>query len=159
MFKGKTLMTPYDCRKNGHGFIHNKKFYPMEYNKCECKKNILQYCESKINKSLRNNKIDKILIFTQEGEGFYWNSNGYKELMCNVNIKPDKTFYNIEIKDENNNPFQVQLAPSTGKKFASTLKEFPRDFFYNEYDKIQKNTQIDILRKKMIKLNLVVTKF
>ena len=30
MFKGKTLMTPYDCRKNGHGFIHNKKFYPME---------------------------------------------------------------------------------------------------------------------------------
>ena len=148
MFKGKTLMTPYDCKENGHGYIHNKQFYPMEYNTCDCKQNILQYCESKINNSLRNNKIDKILIFTEEGEGFYWNSNGYKELMCNVNIKPDKTFYNIEIKDENNNPFQVQLAPSTGKKFASTLKEFPRDFFYNEYDKIQKNTQIDILRTK-----------
>ncbi|OUX67199.1 MAG: hypothetical protein CBD38_03170 [bacterium TMED178] len=143
MFKGKTLMAPYDCKEDGHGFILDKKFFPMDYNKCECRENILQYCEASINRSLRDNKIDKILIFTEEGEGFYWNSNGYKELMCNVNIKPDKTFYNIEIKDENNEPFKVQLAPSTGKKFASTLKEFPRDFFYNEYDKIQKNTLLE----------------
>ena len=27
MFKGKTLMAPYECRKNGHGYIHDKNFF------------------------------------------------------------------------------------------------------------------------------------
>ena len=154
MFKGKTLMAPYECRKNGHGYIHDKKFFPMDYNKCVCKENILQTCEGWINKSLRDNKIDKIIIFTEEGEGFYWNSNGYKELMCNVNIKPDKSLYKIEIKDENNIPFPIQLAPSTQvntrKNLRSTLKEFPRNFFYGD-DTIKKNTRLEKQRNKKYK--------
>ena len=150
MFKGKTLMAPYDCKEDGHGFILDKKFFPMDYNKCECRENILQYCEASINRSLHDNKIDKILIFTEEGEGFYWNSNGYKELMCNVNINPSEKRYKIELKDENNEPFPIQLAPSTGKKFASTLKEFPRDFFYQK-DTIQKNTLLENKRNKKYK--------
>ena len=126
----------------------------MDYNKCVCKENILQTCEGWINKSLRDNKIDKIIIFTEEGEGFYWNSNGYKELMCNVNIKPDKSLYKIEIKDENNIPFPIQLAPSTQvntrKNLRSTLKEFPRNFFYGD-DKIKKNTRLEKQRNKKYK--------
>ena len=154
MFKGKTLKAPYDCKENGHGYIHNKKFFPMDYHKCECKENILQYCESRINRSLLEHKIKKILIFT-ESEGFYWNNNGYKELMCNVNIKSDKkSLYKIEIKDENNEPFPIQLAPSTKvkirKNLRSTLKEFPRNFFY-EYDLIKKNTQLEKQRNKKYK--------
>ena len=153
MFKGKTLRAPYDCKEDGHGYIHNKKFFPMDYNKCVCKKNILQYCEASINKSLLEHKIKKILIFT-ESEGFYWNNNGYKELMCNVNIKPSGKFYTIEIKDENNEPFPIQLAPPTQvkkrKNLRSTLKEFPRNFFY-EYDTIKKNTQLEKQRNKNYK--------
>ena len=151
MFKGKTLMVPYKCKENSHGFILDKKFYPIDYNKCVCKENILQYCEASINSSLRDNKIDKILIFTEEGEGFYWNSNGYKELMCNVNIKPEKGSYRLSMLSENNEPFPIQLAPSTKvnkkKNFRSTLKEFPRNFFY-KYDLIKKNTELDYQRKK-----------
>ena len=151
MFKGKTLMAPYDCKEDGHGFILNKEFFPMDYNKCECRENILQYCEASINRSLHDNKIDKILIFTEEGEGFYWNSNGYKELMCNVNIKPEKGSYKLSILSEYNEPFPIQLAPSTKvnkkKNFRSTLKEFPRNFFY-KYDTIKKNTRLDKLRTK-----------
>ena len=153
MFKGKTLRAPYDCEENGHGFIYKKEFFPMDYNKCVCKKNILQYCEASINKSLLEHKIKKILIFT-ESEGFYWNNNGYKELMCNVNIKPSGKFYTIEIKDENNEPFPIQLAPPTQvkkrKNLRSTLKEFPRNFFY-EYDTIKKNTQLEKQRNKNYK--------
>ena len=154
MFKGKTLMAPYDCKENGHGYIHNKKFNLVNFRNCECKKNILQYCESRINRSLRDNKIDKIIIFTKEGKGFYWNNNGYKELMCNINIKPDKSLYKIEIKDENNEPFPITLAPSTKvnqkKNFRSTLKEFPRNFFY-EYDSIKKNDRLEKQRNKKYK--------
>jgi len=153
MFKGKTLLAPYDCKENGHGYIHNKKFNLVNFRNCECKENILQYCESRINRSLLEHKIKKILIFT-ESEGFYWNNNGYKELMCNVNIKPDKSLYKIEIKDENNEPFPIQLAPSTQvktrKNLRSTLKEFPRNFFY-EYDTIKKNTQLEKQRNKNYK--------
>ena len=154
MFKGKTLMAPYDCKENGHGYIHNKKFNLVNFRNCECKENILQYCESRINKSLLDHKINKILIFT-ESEGFYWNNNGYKELMCNVSIKPDKkSLYKIEIKDENNEPFSIQLAPSTQvtkrKNLRSTLKEFPRNFFY-EYDLIKKNDRLEKQRNKNYK--------
>lgn len=154
MFKGKTLRAPYDCKENGHGYIHNKKFNLVNFRNCECKENILQYCESRINRSLLEHKIKKILIFT-ESEGFYWNNNGYKELMCNVNIKSDKkSLYKIEIKDENNEPFTIKLAPSTQvktrKNLRSTLKEFPRNFFY-EYDLIKKNTQLEKQRNKKYK--------
>ena len=150
MFKGKTLRAPYDCKEDGHGYIHNKKFFPMDYHKCECKENILQYCESRINRSLLEHKIKKILIFT-ESEGFYWNNNGYKELMCNVNIKHEKGSYKLSILSEYNEPFPIQLAPSTQvktrKNLRSTLKEFPRNFFY-EYDTIKKNTQLEKQRNK-----------
>ena len=154
MFKGKTLRAPYDCKENGHGYIHNKKFNLVNFRNCECKENILQYCESRINRSLLEHKIKKILIFT-EREGFYWNNNGYKELMCNVSIKPDKkSLYKIEIKDENNEPFPIQLAPPTQvkkrKNLRSTLKEFPRNFFY-EYDTIKKNDRLEKQRNKNYK--------
>tara|TARA_B100001063_G_scaffold178825_1_gene167841 strand:- start:1507 stop:4389 length:2883 start_codon:yes stop_codon:yes gene_type:complete len=154
MFKGKTLMAQkMECKEDGHGFIYKKEFFPMDYNKCVCKKNILQTCEGWINKSLLEHKIKKILIFT-ESEGFYWNNNGYKELMCNVNIKSDKSLYKIEIKDENNEPFPIQLAPSTQvkirKNLRSTLKEFPRNFFY-KYDTVKKNTRLEKQRDKKYK--------
>ena len=142
-----------ECKEDGHGFIYKKEFFPMDYNKCVCKKNILQTCEGWINKSLLEHKIKKILIFT-ESEGFYWNNNGYKELMCNVNIKSDKSLYKIEIKDENNEPFPIQLAPSTQvkirKNLRSTLKEFPRNFFY-KYDTVKKNTRLEKQRDKKYK--------
>lgn len=151
MFKGKTLMAPFECRENGHGYIHNKRFISLNFRKCERKENILQYCESKINRSLRDNKIDKIIIFTEEGEGFYWNSNGYKELRCNVNLDDNESLFNVSMINEDSIPFPIKLEDSiqvnNKKKYGSTLKEFPRQFFYQE-NMIRKNNQTDRLRRR-----------
>ena len=133
IFKGEILETPYQCIENGHGFILNKEFFPMDYDKCDRKEDILQYCEDELNKSLKNKKISQLLFFTEEGEGFYWNSKGYTELNCCVNIS---NVTEVSIKDEDNNNFKVTAKKGKqGKKrvsYATTLKEFPRHFFYRQ---------------------------
>lgn len=135
-FEGEILQIPIECNKNGHGYIHNKTFVPMNYDDCACKKDILQYCEKELNKSLKNKKIYKLLFFTREGEGFYWSSKGYPELKCSVDINQVRNLYNVYLKDENNEIFQVKPNEEKGKKH-STLKEFPRYFFY-QMDRISK---------------------
>ena len=135
IFKGEILETPYQCIENGHGFILNKEFFPMDYDKCERKEDILQYCEDELNKSLKNKKISQLLFFTEEGEGFYWNSKGYTELNCCVNIKNVPSQYEVYIKDEDDRNFKVTAKKGTqGKRtsYATTLKEFPRHFFYRQ---------------------------
>ena len=88
----------------------------MNYDDCACKKDILQYCEKELNKSLKNKKIYKLLFFTREGEGFYWSSKGYPELKCSVDINQVRNLYNVYLKDENNEIFQVQPNEEKGKK-------------------------------------------
>ena len=129
-FEDKILQYSYDC-KNGHGFIHNKKFFPMEYKKCKRKEDILQYCEQELNESLKDKKIYKLLFFTEEGEGFYWSSKGYPELKCNANFKKEKSNYTISLKDVDNNFFRITENKEIKGKH-STSKEFPRSFFYKK---------------------------
>ena len=157
--EGEILKIPINCNKDGHGYIHNKTFVATDYNNCECKKNILQYCEEELNKSLKDKKIYKLLFFTEEGEGFYWSSKGYPELKCNVDINSVKNLYNVYLKDEDNKTFQVKPNTEKGPKH-STLKEFPRYFFYQTelISKLKSTLQIDF-RGENILVNGVYNDF
>ena len=100
-----------------------------------------------------------MLFFTEEGEGFYWSSKGYPELKCNVDINSVKNLYNVYLKDEDNKTFQVKPNTEKGPKH-STLKEFPRYFFYQTelISKLKSTLQIDF-RGENILVNGVYNDF